>query len=181
MARGDAPFGFKPWGTILRKQLYPVNAAATVMFKYDMAKQSANGDLDAGTAGDGVFLRGSILACFDSSMLPTTYIADSATGYVLVADDPNQLYVVQEDLSGASLALTDVGQNLNLISTHRGNTTTGISKMEIDSSDKSAQHNAQFKIIACHPEDKKTSAAAHYRRWIVSLNYSDLGHQASGV
>ena len=181
MARSDAPFGFKPWGTILRKTVYPVTAAATVMFKYDMAKAAAGGDMDAGTAGDGTFLRGAILACFDSNMVPTTYIADSGSGYVLVADDPNQLYIVQEDLAGASLGLADIGQNLNLISTHRGNTSTGLSKMEIDSSDKSAQHNAQFKIVACHPEDRLTSAAAHYRRWIVSLNYSDLGHQASGV
>lgn len=181
MARADAPFGFKPYGTILRKQLYPVNAAATVMFKYDMVKVSANGDVDAATAGDGTFLRGSILACFDSDMVPQTYIADSGTGYVLVADDPNQLYIAQEDLAGATLGLADRGQNLNLISTHRGNTSTGISKMELDSSDKSAQHNAQFKIIDCHRDDAKISAANHYRRWIVSLNYSDLGHQASGV
>jgi hypothetical protein len=181
MARSDAPFGFMPYGTVLRKQMYRVAAAATVMFKYDLVIRAAAGDVDAATIANRRLVLGTVLACFDNNKLPKEYIADSGSGYVLVADDPNQLYIAQEDLTGATLGLADRGLNAAFISTHRGNTTTGRSKMEIDSSSAAASRALQLNIIDCHRDDALESATSHYRRWICKINWAALGGQASGV
>ncbi len=53
---------------------------------------------------------------------------------VLVHDDPMNLYEVQEDGEGATLALVDIGENADII-VAAGNATTGTSGMELDSSD----------------------------------------------
>jgi hypothetical protein len=182
MARADAPFGFMPYGTILRKQEYAVNAAATALFKYDMVKLAAGGDVDRATAGDGTGLVGSVVGLLDSTKVPTTYIANSGTGYAIVCDDPDQLYIAQEDLSGASLGLVDRFQNANIIvSTTGGNRNTGRSTMELDSTT-SAEHNAQMKIIDVCELDRN-SEAAHYRRWICRINCNALSGLvgASGI
>src|SRR5665213_1041392 len=43
------------------------------------------------------------------------YLAAADVGYVLVADDPNLLFEVQEGGSGTALAITDIGQEVNTI------------------------------------------------------------------
>ena len=182
-ARSDAPFGFKPWGTILRKNRYTVTDARAAIFKYDMMAMTASGEVIAAPAGDRTAVLGSAVALLDSNMVPTTYIAEEGNGYAIICDDPNQLYLVQEDLDSATLNYYDVGNQLNLISTHAGVTGTGRSRMEIDSSDISTDNHAQFKLVACHRDDRKESyASTHSRRWIVRANVHFLeGAGASGI
>jgi hypothetical protein len=162
--------------------MYKVTGTRAAMFKNDMVMMCATGTVTPYAPGGRVGAIGSVVGLLDSNKLPTTYIADAGNGYAIVCDDPSQLYLVQEDLTGATLGLADVGQNLDGISTHSGNTSTGVSKMEIDSSDKTIDQHAAFKILGCHPEDKLVSAANHYRRWIVALNIPvTQGGAASGV
>jgi hypothetical protein len=80
-----------------------------------------------------------------SPVLPENRTAPSGTGrdsllyreasteaILLVADDPNLMFEVQEDSVTSTLAATDVGLNANLTTT-AGDTNTGLSKIELDS------------------------------------------------
>ena len=91
------------------------------------------------TGGSGAAI-GAVIGCYDKNMKPALYIASSETGdgtvagYVMVADDPEQLYVAQEDGDTSSLNIYAVALNAAAIATHAGSTGTGLSGMEIDSS-----------------------------------------------
>lgn len=63
-----------------------------------------------------------------------TFRAASTAAYVLVADDPDQEFMCDEDGLGASLAAADVGNLGILIQTAAGSTVYGRSGMQLDSS-----------------------------------------------
>jgi len=88
------------------------------------------GPLKRGLATDDPYL--------DASDL-TTLAAGLETGdrYVLVADNPQQKFIIQEDTGGTALAIADQGAAIDLIyrtATDSGNTTSGIARLEIDAS-----------------------------------------------
>jgi hypothetical protein len=64
---------------------------------------------------------------------------------VAVVDDPTVIYEVQEDSTGGSIAITAVGNNAD-VAVSAGNTTTGMSGMELDSSDVKTA-TAQLRIL----------------------------------
>lgn len=68
---------------------------------------------------------------------------------VLVNCDPNVLFTMQEDSVGGALAITDIGENVDIV-VGSGSTVTGLSGMELDSS----THNttsAQVRILGLDP------------------------------
>ncbi len=69
----------------------------------------------------------------------------STNRIALVADDPNLVFEVQEDSGGAATAAVDVGENADILYT-AGSTTTGISGVQLDSSDHKTA-TAQLRIL----------------------------------
>lgn len=69
-----------------------------------------------------------------SPALLVPYRVASTNAYVLVADDPDQMFMIGEDALGAALAAVDVG-NLGIsIQTAAGSTVYGRSGIQLDSS-----------------------------------------------
>ena len=80
-----------------------------------------------------------------NNTFPNGTTASDAIAYI--ADDPDQLYVVQQD-SVAKLKLVAADLNLNAdLVFGAGSTTTGISGVEIDSSSKNTTAALQVKLI----------------------------------
>lgn len=77
--------------------------------------------------------------------LGTNYRLASTARYCVVADDPQTVFEIQEDADGGALAATDVGLNADIV-VGSGNTTTGLSGMELDTSDKKSA-TAQLRIL----------------------------------
>jgi len=153
MANSDVPHGFNIWGPVLRARLYQVPTAPTIAFYHndlvqvDTTVAAVSGKLGAGlqiydtavigaTAGDTLHLLGSVLAIFDSDMFPMLYmpagtVGDSTVaGYLLIADHPSQQYEAQGD-GAFTLANLDLHYEVTVPALNAGNTTTGVSKMEI--------------------------------------------------
>lgn len=186
MANTDAPFGFRPYGPVLRADWYPVATAyGTAIFYGDHVEITNTGlackvfggdtrlgvEIDVtGAAGDEL---GVVLAIMDSNGDPLSYLPASTTGdsvvagYVLVADHPDQLYVVQEDGDTTPIAAASLGLNVAVISTHAGLTGNGKSRMEIDSDSVNTTNTLAYRIIRSYPGDTVGSA---YCRFIVQLN-----------
>jgi len=133
---------------------------------------------------------GVITACFDYHMKPVGYIASSEAGnsviagYVMVSDHPQQIYVVQEDGDTGSIGATGVGNNIDAIATHAGNTGTFKSGMEIDSNTSATTSTLAFRIIGIHPDDTPASASTvtgHHCRYLVQMNagFFDLNMASS--
>ena len=156
MANSDAPSGLKPVrhrdGTPYAGQtnLYYIPAAdATAVWIGDAVSHGGS----AGAAGaqvNGVDIEGmpavKQTVAGDSSIvgvvvgfyprptaLETNHRPASTEMIVMVADDPNLVYEIQEDSVGGNVAAASVGTNFDLI-VAAGDSTSGQSAMELDSS-----------------------------------------------
>lgn len=184
MANLNAPHGLvplrSPGGTIQANE-YRVSATNTALFLNDPVVRGADGTVDIATAGAGNYITGVIIALLDSNRVPVcTIAASSGTGcFAIVADDINQEFEAQDDGDTTQLALVDEGTNVNLILTHAGSTSTGLSGAEIDSSTTGAGATGQLRLVRLLPAvDNAIGANA---RWIVKINYHTMAQGTVGV
>lgn len=130
MANVDRLRGFWPirhlTGGEIRTNTYFVTTSAAI-FKGDAVSAINTGCVSASTANDGYLVCG-----VAAEYVPA---ATSATAYtpIQVYDDPNIIFGIQAD-SGSTPAVTDIFATANHVAT-TGDTTTGLSKHELDSSD----------------------------------------------
>lgn len=192
----DGPFGFIPYGPVIRANMYAIVTNVTVAVargslmenvgtalltpKMGYLQQAASEE----TGADGTII-GACLATFDYKMDPCKYIAATETGngviagYALIADSPDQLYLAQEDGDTSSLAAADVGLNVEAVGTTI-DTNRGISLMEVDSSSKATTNTFALKLMGFHPDDSIVAAAAAggHTRCIVKVNSAYMGNGA---
>jgi len=195
MATGnDAAFGCAVWGELLRARLYAVQTAPTIaIYHQQIVKHGAtsvatrygnlpiieDGSDPAGDAG----LLGATVAVFDENMFPVKYIAASeagdgtVAGYVMVADHPDQLFVMQEDSDGNAITATEMGQNADYV-TGTGSSTTGLAAQEIDSDSAATAAALNLKLHFAHPDD---TATENYCRYIVTINEHYYGDTIAGL
>jgi hypothetical protein len=151
MANVDAPFGFRPvesggsGGSRVKLTKYAIAASeGTDLFRGDPVNLAGTSVLDEetgnylptvvrATAGNGNYTVGVIVDFVPQTDDSLTYKTDATTErFVLVADDPYQLFEVQAD---GSVAVTDIGNTADIIFTHAGSTITGQSGAELDTAD----------------------------------------------
>lgn len=175
MANVARNIGLSINGPLLRANTYAVASNyATAVYKGDpVIATGTSNQINVITAGTGNKVLGAVLACFDSDGLPLAYIPASTGGYVLVADDPNQEYLAQDDnhASGSAFGLSACGANVNLVS-GTGSTITGTSGWKLNSQNTpgtTAGDQIRLKIPA-----KFVSGVNDYTAkaalWIVRLN-----------
>jgi len=148
-------------------------------YKGDMVKFTGAVDTDGITpvvtvasAGDGK-LAGAIhsFAPQRAGNWQTYYKPASTRTYAYLPADPQQLYMVQEDSVGGNIPVTTaIGQNCDLIN-GGGNTTTGLSGMQLDSSTAQNTNTLALRLVspAYQPANDPTSASSN-GNWIVKIN-----------
>lgn len=106
------------------------------------------------------------------------YRQASIANYGFICDDPNQLYVIQEDSVGGALAAASAAfENANLVA-GSGSTVTGFSGWLLDSSTAGTGSTLQLKILGLMrgPDN----AIGNYAKWVVRINLPSLW-AAAGV
>jgi hypothetical protein len=103
----------------------------------------------------------------NNTLIPPKYRAASTAEYILVADEPDLLFEAQEDGVGGSLAATNIGQNISLIS-GSGNTYTGMSGWMIDSSTAATTNTLQMRIISL--VSRLDNVLGTTAKWLVANN-----------
>lgn len=135
---------------------------------------------ETGAAGS---LLGSIVSLFDSNMdpikyLPVTTAGDGiVAGYAMVADDPHQLFLAQEDGDTTPIAAASIGLNADMVGTG-GSTITGRSTQEIDSDTVADTVTLALNIREAHEKDTINSA---WCRFIVTINAHKYGSNVVGI
>jgi len=199
MANSDKPSGLKPVSFISgvpwngEFNVYQkASTDGTAMFKGDLV--GLTGACEATgkyptvtqfTAADahsiGVAIAFSTVAphiAFDPSNLNLKYSPASTLSYVCVIDAPDMIYEIQEDGGGGDIAVADIGLNCEVI-VGAGNTTTGLSAMELDSSD--VANTATLPIRILRLADREDNAVGAYAKWLVKLNtHTHVIDSASG-
>lgn len=99
----------------------------------------------------------------------------SGGAIILVADDPNIVFRVQESSVTSSIQIAQIGNNFDLIAT-AGSTTTGLSAMVLNSEDASGTATAQLRLLRLARADRTTNpisttgAAGNYADFEVLIN-----------
>ena len=93
--------------------------------------------------------------------------ADGVDRIGYVVDAPDVIFEVQADNGGAAYAAGDIGENADMIAWGAGNTTTGISAVELDSSDHKTA-TAQFRTLRLAP--RADNAFGDYAKLWVLIN-----------
>ncbi len=176
MSQSDNANGFQPYGEVLRASMYVVQTNPTLAFYHgDMVHFTSGGgqsilssvlgympkvDDSAILAADDILI-GSVIGIFDEYLQPLKYMAVARTGdstiagHLLIADHPQQQFVAQEDAVGNAITAVEGQCNAEVIApaANAGNTTTGMSKMEIDSTSAANTATLMLKLIRPHPND----------------------------
>lgn len=154
MANVDGPNGFTPighagGGTPGRLNEYGIASGYnTSIFFGDLVNLVTGGTIEvsvATTAGNiGVFQGVSYVDSAGEQKFSKYWPASTTATKIkaLVADDPDTEFVCQ---TGGSLALTDMGANADILTTHAGSTTTGRSGQEVSGT--SGTGTAQLRLV----------------------------------
>lgn len=98
--------------------------------------------------------------------LATRYRPADTLRYVAVVDDPTVIFEIQEDSDGGSIAITAVGNNADVV-VGSGSTTTGLSAMELDSSDVgTTAGDLRIMRVVNRPDN----ALGNHCKWEVMIN-----------
>lgn len=99
----------------------------------------------------------------DPLVIPATKTRDY---YVLVADDPNTIFEIQEETAGTALTSADVGLNANLVS---GANNGFISGWELDVTSAAVTATLQLRLLGLS-QNTQPNAFGDYAKWWVFIN-----------
>jgi len=114
----------------------------------------------------------------DTSNLALRYRTASTNRIALVADDPNLLFEIQEVSGGTALTNAEVGLNADVV-VGSGNTTTGMSGMELDNSTEATTAGLNLRIIGLNPTPDNNYG--EHAKWLVMLMDHSLRGGVAGV
>lgn len=180
--RGLVPKRYRngaPFVGPLRKYYVPAGDS-TALFIGDPVIIAGTGDakgvpaVTRATAGSAGRITGVVCGIANDESLPASndmmeqgYRPASTAGYVLVCDDPNVLYEIEEDSVGGALAVTSIGLNADLVA-GAGSTDTRNSGFMLDSSTAATTATLQLRIIQLEQRpDVEVGASA---KWLVAIN-----------
>ena len=189
MANKDAAFGLRPIGKVGQNDAnqglseYSVSASSAAIYFQDPVRAASQGTIRVAAAGE--TLIGTLNGIFftDANTSKPTFAnnlkaSNTATDIVaFVADDPDQMFVVQQDSVASSLSGANINENANLIF-GSGSTTTGLSGVEIDSSSATTTATLQVRIVAGYETPSNTistAAAGNNSVFVVKINNHQLG------
>ena len=190
MANADAPFGLRPvsmldgspWnGQVIRCQFEATDT--TACFIGDLVELNGTPGTEgvptvtqgAASTANGFF--GVVVAFeYDPTDLESKYRLASTQRACYVAPALDCLFEIQEDSDGGALALTNIGQTCDVI-VGAGDTTTGLSGMELDSSNVGTGANLHILGLVNRPDNEVGNQA----NWLVRINESVLRGTGSTV
>lgn len=130
----------------------------------------ANGVPTVAQAAAGDTIRGVVVAVEAETRDSLTYRAASTARYVLVCDDPDVVFEIQEDSVGGALAAANVGNNADFV-VAAGSTVTGRSGVMLDSSTATTS-SANLRILRL--VQREDNAIGNYAKWEVMINEHEL-------
>lgn len=182
MPNANAPTGLtprryrngSPWMGAAR-QYFVAASDATALYVGDPVVITASTDttghaqVTRATAGASNRITGVVVGFRPSAPMQSAYPARPASqaGYVLVADDPDLLFEIQENAAtdGAALTAAAMGKNVNLIAGTGGANGSGFM---IDSTSAATTNTGQLRVVELQRRTDNVIGA--YAKWLVAIN-----------
>lgn len=193
MANVNSPHGFNP---VRYLSGAPYNGAANVYTTttgdgtaigigdpvLDLGTSTSNADgtitKDVKIAATTDVITGVVVAVLPETRDSTIYRAASTVRRLLVADDPNLIFEVQEGTGGTPLTANDIGLNISL-AIGSPSTVTGRSGATIDNGTESTSNTLALKIFGFY--SAPDNAVGDSCRWLVRINRDRYVDQLAGV
>jgi hypothetical protein len=194
MANVNSPFGLAPIGTLSgsawsgRGTVYTIPSSdgtkagiGDPILTLGTGTTNTDGTVtpDCKIAATTDVCSGVIVAILPDTRDSTIYRVASTLRRVLVCDDPEALFVVQEGTGGTALTSSKINQNISIGGTGSVSTTTGRSAVYIDNSTVNTTNTLMMKIVGFYPAPD--NAIGDSCRWIVKINRSRFADQLAGV
>jgi hypothetical protein len=195
----NSPFGLRPVGGIGggvysgKISQYSVPAGdATAIFVGDPVKlagtsQFINGQVfsDVAQAATGDVIVGVVVGVLADTRDSLIYRAASTQRVLLVCDDPNALFEIQQVTGGTPLTANDVGLNANFV-VGSGSTVTGQSGVTINNATEATTNTLDLKIVgmvnrADNDVGTSVSSGMDASRFLVRINRHQYVNQIAGV
>lgn len=194
MANPDTPRGLKPVGYVGGA---PYTGAATL---YSVAAgdgtrigigdpvttaavgtgQTINGvtSIDVIRAASGDVITGVVVGVVPVTSTSTPYRAASTQRQLLVADDPNLVFEIQEASGGTALTANDIGLNADFVVADCS-TTTGYSNVELNNGTEAGTNTLDLKIVGF--VNAPNNAIGEHAKWLVRINRHRHVNQIAGI
>lgn len=199
MPNNNAPFGLRPVtnmgsGTYegrIRQYSVP-SGDSTAIYVGDPVKlvgtsQIINGQVfsDVAQAATGDVMVGVVVGTLADTRDSLVYRAASTQRVLLVCDDPNALFEIQQTNSGTALTANDVGLNANFV-VAAGSTVTGQSGVTLDNTTEATTNTLDLKIVgmvnrADNDVGTAVGTGAAASRFYVRINRHQYSNQIAGV
>lgn len=181
----------QPYGNV-RVTPYRVTTSATIGFyRYQPVTLDANGRAAFVTCASNNAVLGSIVGFLDTSKgsIPSgmasltqgAYLPANTDAIALVADDPEQLFMIQEDTGSTVLSETAIGNIFALTCRDAsGSTVTGVSQYELDRSTGATDTGNQLKLVGLVDKmnsDGSTNTWGNYAKLLVKI----YRHSLAGI
>lgn len=192
MANSDTPFGLRPVRYISGRpytgavNMYSaVSSDGTAIYIGDPVKlsgtsQTINGriykDVDQGATGD-VFT-GVVVGVLPVTQDSLVYRAASTQRILLVADDPELLFEIQEVSGGTALTANDAGLNANIV-VGSGSTSSGMSGVELNNATEATTNTLDVQIVDF--VDRVDNEIGEHAKWLVRINRHQFRDQVAGI
>ena len=193
MANPDKPSGLtpvryvdgKPYTGACNKYYVPSSDSTAVyvggLVKLLTAAADADGVMSVtGNVATSNPVIGVVTVVVPDSATSLPYRAASTARYVMVCDDREVLYRVQDDAS-STLASTAVGRVADLASFTSGNTTSGRSTIEISATSATTSGDGTEDVHIWGIYNSPDNAAGNHCDWLVRLNNWQLVDDFAGI
>lgn len=199
MANVNAPFGLRPVSSLSGQpysgavRTYSVPSGdGTAIYIGDAVKlvgtsQIINGSpfADVAQAASGDVICGVVIGVMQDTRDSAIYRLASTQRRLLVADDPNLVFEVQQTNSGTALNANDIGLNTNLTVT-AGSSVTGLSGSVITNAAEATTNTLDVKIVGMvdRPDNDigtSVSSGTVASRFLVRINRHQYADQVAGV
>jgi len=123
---------------------------------------------------------GVVVGIIPATEASTPYLAASTAGYVLVNDDPNQIYRVQDDAASTPTA-ANIGNSADLTGFTSGSTVTGYSATEISVAAMTASGDGSEDVLIVGIYRAPDNSIGNNTEWLVKLNNHFFKDSSAGA
>jgi hypothetical protein len=192
MANADTPFGLKPvqhrngapYSGSFR--LYSVAAGdSTAILIGDPVtlagtSQTIDGRIysDVVRSATGDVFQGVCIGVVPDTQDSLRYRAASTKRVLMVADDPDLLFEIQEVSGGTALEANDAGLNANII-VAAGSTATALSGVELNNSGEATTNTLDVHLVGVVM--REDNAIGEHCKWLVTFNRHQFRNQVAGI
>lgn len=191
MANADTPFGLRPVRYLSGSpyngsfNLYSTAAGdGTAIFIGDPVtlsgtSQTINGRtyMDVDQAATGNIIVGVVIGVLPVTRDSTVHREASTQRLLMVCDDPNVLFEIQEVSGGTALAANDMGLNADFV-VAAGSATTGMSGVELNNASEAA--TATLDLLLVGLVSRPDNAVGEHAKWLVRINRHQYANQVVG-